>query len=149
MTPDTLTRARELAEKLTQQALDHFQVAVDQDMRPEDTCNWRHKVECTESAAMLRTLCEEVGRLESELARLRAAPAVPEWQPIETVPKDGLHVLVLTAHGMVRTARWSDHKSRWLVAYDKNYAATSAHDPTHWMPLPASPAAPSAQGSND
>lgn len=64
-----------------------------------------------------------------------------EWQPIETVPKDGTEVLL--AHdltGVVWTDEWM---SRWGASGCwRQYEAWQKgliEGPTHWMPLPAPP----------
>ena len=64
-------------------------------------------------------------------------PAVPQWLPIESAPKNGTSVLVIS-----KGVLWPS------VAYFCNnhwYWSTSAGwagFPTHWMPLPAAPEAP-------
>lgn len=65
-----------------------------------------------------------------------------EWQPIETAPRDRTDVLVLLANNSVRVARyvvgWATVPGGWTLY------------PTHWMPLPAPPATPSAEeGESD
>lgn len=66
----------------------------------------------------------------AELAAL--APAVPQWMPIETAPKDGTPVLV-------REARCSG----FAVMYSGGWKYESGNicylEPTHWMPLPDAP----------
>ena len=64
-----------------------------------------------------------------------------EWQPIETAPKDGTPVLLWALldwkDDLVPVCGWYAQSSRkWLC-----HAAWL--NPTHWMPLPAPPAAPS------
>ena len=71
--------------------------------------------------------------------KLNAPPVSPEWQPIETAPKDGTDVLVV-ADGVVSEAEyWGDDRGWWLA----NTAPTDYIDsqvwPTHWMPLPPPP----------
>lgn len=75
---------------------------------------------------------------------LYAAPVAPaaapsEWQPIETVPKDGTEVALLFAadieilgeiHPRVRAASW---RGDWSIPYSRN------NPPTHWAHLPAAP----------
>lgn len=89
-----------------------------------------------------------------------SAPAVPEWQPIETAPKTGVKIIVtyLNRLGNKRTvmARWvtddeaaeSDHdgvglEAGWYECIDNwdEYTEVTIHEgePTHWMPLPAAP----------
>lgn len=77
-----------------------------------------------------------------------------DWQPIETAPKDGTHVLVGTfpeAPGIVsRTvAHWFDSRSfgaksgeaGWALSvnYDGEHSGHGVAAPTHWMPLPEGP----------
>lgn len=79
--------------------------------------------------------------------------AAPNWLPIETAPKNGDKMLFLCPFfGVISGGKWSDDKynkkSRpyWThhgeSIWGKTY--TRMHQPTHWMPLPAtSPPAPS------
>jgi len=55
----------------------------------------------------------------------------PDWQPIETAPKDGTTILVFH-NGSMWTVLWSDVQE-WHDANDYGYT------PTHWMPLPKPP----------
>lgn len=95
-------------------------------------------------------------KYEDHLAAL--AQAVPEWQPIETAPKDGRTLLLgkRTAMGRWRTMRgqwftqelineeWENPDDAEVGWYETavepddplNCWATS---PTHWMPLPVAP----------
>lgn len=89
------------------------------------------------------------------LRRLRAGElvAVEAWRPIETAPKDGQGVL-LWLGGLWQVyayARWFEPWGRWLRVGDiipSTYEAETEEPwgigcavPTHWMPLPAPPAA--------
>lgn len=75
------------------------------------------------------------GRYRDVAAELEAA--LPQWQPIETAPKDNTPILVPTnAHsdGIV-IVRWYTYNG--LAAWrdwDED-----VHFPTHWMPLPQPP----------
>jgi hypothetical protein len=65
------------------------------------------------------------------------------WQPIETAPKDGTSVLLYTASGLIE-GYWSF--GEWeqcaiYCTYDGAGGPAFGCKPTHWMPLPASPAA--------
>ena len=66
------------------------------------------------------------------------------WQPIETAPKDGRQVMLADrAEQWVTQAYWCVDSEMWVKA---NEHYTDAHDVelrymTHWMPLPAPPAA--------
>ena len=88
------------------------------------------------------------------------AMAAPNWQPIETAPKDGTTIL-LTAPGRVTVGEW--HPEQWPTASE--YHGTTGEylgqyetgeckpaswiswdggffdedPPTHWMPLPEPP----------
>lgn len=69
--------------------------------------------------------------LLAEIERLKAA-LDKQWQPIESAPKDGTHVLVLLKSGSVMQAEFWDF---WMPVY---FSATKI-EPTHWMPLPPTP----------
>lgn len=61
----------------------------------------------------------------------------PDWQPIETAPKDGKWLLGFY-RGKCIIYRWSQRQ------FDKcgngwDFTANGLHSPTHWMPLPAPP----------
>lgn len=64
---------------------------------------------------------------------LRDARAMgPEWQPIETAPKDGTQILMVIAGYEPLCGRW--RRGTWTSDPDKAYFS-----PTHWQPLPAAP----------
>lgn len=67
--------------------------------------------------------------LHAELAA-QAAPVVPQWQPIETVPQDGSKVLVWPCF---------ETDSIELEFFFPGGPPTSEF--THWHPLPAAPSA--------
>ena len=64
----------------------------------------------------------------------------PDWQPIETAPKDGTHVLLgwAVGVGLVLSGYWPDWRGRkaWVTCVGQ-YQGSAA--PTHWMPLPPPP----------
>lgn len=64
---------------------------------------------------------------------LATAPPATAWQPIETAPKDGREVLVFEA-GAVCLASWDEEAQAWCDIVPMRPG------PTHWMPLPATPA---------
>jgi hypothetical protein len=85
------------------------------------------------------------------LAAVAAQPlagAVSEvWQPIETAPKDGVHVLLgrfpevgngVTHIGHCAVDWWRQHKDAAGYLGWGKFNATY-WPPTHWMPLPAAP----------
>jgi hypothetical protein len=82
------------------------------------------------------------------------APHAQGWQDISTAPKDGTAILTVVAQFkdcVPAVSSWVTYKgeSRWSIDpeefcedghFDEHWAATR-YDPTHWMPLPAPPAA--------
>lgn len=82
----------------------------------------------------------------SALAAGNAAQA-PEWQPIETAPKDGTEVLLYldAPWSKIEKARWYEPWKNWQVGeipedpIRDEYCGIGSSIPTHWMPLPASP----------
>lgn len=78
-----------------------------------------------------------------------AAKAAPQWQPIETAPKDGRSILLYSPSGAMVKASWEDvdfDEFRGVSLYD--WVASGCvfaewemrSQPTHWMPLPPAPA---------
>lgn len=71
---------------------------------------------------------------------------MPEWQPIETAPKDGAVILVCKRPpkygrgnwkwGSVRLASWQG--TYWLLMHQSGQYAQD-DDLTGWMPLPEPP----------
>ncbi len=77
-----------------------------------------------------------------------------EWQPIETAPKDGQHVLLAITEdgppglGYVSEGYYEEDGDRgW---YSANTHWTDSYDgslfPSHWMPLPKPPEAAPIKG---
>ena len=92
------------------------------------------------------------------LAAINAIPAVDEWQPIETAPKDGTEILVWRSDAGVLLARWtscaefltdaeldkmsddSAHQEDWFCAdFVAGCRMQEDCDPTYWRPLPKPP----------
>lgn len=67
------------------------------------------------------------------------------WQPIETAPKDGTVVLAVTVEAQNPKARlaWFEGEGWVRIWKSENFVIDGPlrWRPTHWMPLPASPAA--------
>ena len=81
-----------------------------------------------------------------ETALKKAAQAkhgMDEWQPIETVPKDGSRI-ILSDGISVEQDRWID----WLHG-GSSWDRFRYLKPTHWMPLPAAPSATSVDITTD
>jgi len=84
-------------------------------------------------------------------AMLAAAPPPPAgegWRPIETAPRDGTWVDILTASsGRIADVRWVNEDPTYHLAMsgwktrenDQRSRLEEAHF-THWMPLPPPPA---------
>jgi len=78
-----------------------------------------------------------IRQLESEIATTRAL-MVPQWQPIETAPKDALEVWAFNGEQARMVWDWDCGSWLWSDAL-LNDADPMPEQPTHWMPLPASP----------
>ena len=80
--------------------------------------------------------------LREENERLKADAELIEWQPIETAPKDGTDILVMTGETM-HVVRWINIHGDfdyWAVDDNKHGPFTlRGKAPTHWMPLPEPP----------
>ena len=91
--------------------------------------------------------------LRQENDRLKADAERIEWQPIETAPKDGTDILVMTGETM-HVVRWINiHGDFDYWTVDDRYFYKTGDDfdfdfesgcflehLTHWMPLPPEPA---------
>lgn len=67
-----------------------------------------------------------------------------KWQPIETAPKDGSGVMLLSSSGMVcAPCIWEigeiSEYGFWLWWQSEPEWLTEIKSPTHWMPLPEPP----------
>jgi hypothetical protein len=63
-----------------------------------------------------------------------------DWQPIETAPKDGTYMLLMSRSGVV-IGLWDAHEDRefgTVPAWRDDGEGYELH-PTHWMPLPDPP----------
>ena len=80
--------------------------------------------------------------LREENERLRNDAELIEWQPIETAPKDGTDILVMTGETM-HVVRWVNIHGDfdyWAVDDNKHGPFTlRGKAPTHWMQLPELP----------
>ena len=80
--------------------------------------------------------------LREENERLRKDAERIEWQPIETAPKDGTDILVMTGETM-HVVRWINIHGDfdyWAVDDNKHGPFTlRGKAPTNWMPLPDPP----------
>lgn len=71
------------------------------------------------------------------LLRVAAAALAPQWQPIESAPKDGRPLLLDHPdwHSRVMRGGWDAHELAWRV----HGFGCPATQPSHWQPLPAPP----------
>lgn len=90
---------------------------------------------CLESEADIATECgANLRAVRAERDSMKAEHAA-QWQPIETAPKDGRHVLAWRIHsGTSKVTRWFGPWNAW--AFDN-----ACWHPTHWQPLPDPPLA--------
>ncbi len=75
-----------------------------------------------------------VGAAKAAIAAM-TVQAEPQWQGIESAPRDGTLILVPVGHGVMDVVSW------WGGAWRETANALAIRDePTHWMPLPTLPA---------
>lgn len=95
---------------------------------------------CQWPANMGRTNCpvKNGGYDDAAIAALSAsaAPGVG-WQPIETAPRDGTHILCWLPGYSACEILYASAEG-WCMA--NGYYLKGTADPTHWQPLPAPPA---------
>lgn len=105
-------------------------------------------------------LFQKIDSIPDQIARAVEAEPEKQWQPIETAPKDGTHILVCSAHQPSRRERrarsMQGERSTMPLAvvcyqidptepdFDGFHAvggdAERPYPATHWMPLPIPPA---------
>lgn len=81
----------------------------------------------------------------AEIRACLSQPATPEWQPIETAPKDGVAFLMryfdrtIVAHWYVHLRKKPGFSGMdgWVNTESDLYLTNIGA--THWMPLPAAP----------
>ncbi len=104
------------------------------------------------SPATVEKIADHIDAQAAEIEALRQ-----HWQPIETAPKDGTHVIL--TNGTAVSEGWWEHQEPYIRPERNAYggiqdqAESDGYDdwldalggmqpsPTHWMPLPAPPAA--------
>jgi hypothetical protein len=62
-------------------------------------------------------------------------PVPPGWMPIETAPKDGRLILLITGRGVCVIGKRNKHLDIWVERDGRETPRTI----THWMPLPPPP----------
>lgn len=82
-------------------------------------------------------------------AAVLARMAGPQWQTMETAPKDGTQIDLWARGERLANARWNAKAKcwewYWIDDFDGMGWVRVDIPPTHWMPLPACP----NQGGND
>jgi len=58
---------------------------------------------------------------------------IPQWQPIETAPKDGKEILIHWGNKLMDNGYWNG--MYWSIDENQDYYI----DASHWMPLPQPP----------
>lgn len=62
-----------------------------------------------------------------------------DWQPIETAPKDGTHILAFVPWAVhPKTLFWAKYADAWRCPASEA-GPCGAWEATHWQPLPAPP----------
>lgn len=85
-----------------------------------------------------RSMNETISRLSMDLARCSSVET-SGWQPIETAPLEGAHVLVVDS-GEVSEARHIEGHGWYLAQNDPTDSwGPGPLNPTHWMQLPCPP----------
>ena len=63
----------------------------------------------------------------------------PEWQSIDTAPRDGTEIDIFTVHGDRITNAWFDPDEEYYPWKSGYYMPRAEEEVTHWMPLPPPP----------
>lgn len=70
---------------------------------------------------------------------------IPQWQPIETAPKDGRLLLVFSEcapfiQDFITIRYWNKERKAFTLPFNaRNMVVLSFYKPSHWMPLPSPP----------
>ncbi len=75
---------------------------------------------------------------ESDIAAIQS-DAQPQWQPIETAPRDGTYIIL--ARYIDGRFIWASN-AKWSVEFNRFWDGAEPsgfHCPTHWIQLPAAP----------
>lgn len=78
-----------------------------------------------------------------------ASGATPEWQPIETAPKDGTGFIARSGYKYDNEAFYCVWGIRENHFVKPEYDSEGWVNPTHWMPIPAAPLPPDPNAPND
>lgn len=103
------------------------------------------------SRQAIHEVTDALNAAHAEIDRLREA--VPEWQTMDTAPRDGTRILIASGNDdqpdvVFWDAAYADggfyqnSATAWLNGSSEQMDV----DPTHWMPLPTPPAHKSQEG---
>ena len=73
-----------------------------------------------------------------EIGRAAIRYCAPQWQPIETAPKDGRAILGW-ADDVITTVYWHSSLRDWELCECGAFATDGAFSPEFWMPVPQDP----------
>lgn len=66
---------------------------------------------------------------------------IPAWQTMETAPKDGTDILIVTENREIVLCYWNNAFNIWYCTDHRGYK-----NPSHWMPLPELPQIDKTEG---
>ncbi len=109
----------------------------------DEIAKWLPRGEVAKPVADQWQIARDVWRVMAAASPSVPAPAISEWQPIETAPKDGTPIL-LAWGGKTRLGKWLDNSKSpimpWAGWRTPSNETSPRGEPAHWMPLPAPPA---------
>lgn len=90
---------------------------------------------------IVRELDEGLPQDETAKAALRAAASAlrgMEWQTIDSAPKDG-RALLLVSGGWITVGSWHRQAGCWVTSGPIYQRYPADEQPDHWLPLPSPP----------
>jgi hypothetical protein len=97
--------------------------------------NWTDAGQVNDQELFDTAMGKDLGALARKV--LDESKQEEDWQPIETAPKDGRHVLLYCEYYGIGRCAWESWRNVWR-SDDPNHGI-GFPQPTHWMPLPAFP----------
>ena len=94
---------------------------------------WRGDMDVAEGTERHNLFTEQ--QLRELLAAAQKLSQGASWLPIESAPKDGSEILLVSRKGRIANGCWMTAKDKvgaWMWPY-------VLQEPTHWMPLPQPP----------
>lgn len=106
---------------------------------PEAIANIESYKSHTEKLAAEYRERERVAKDQFEKAKSKALATLSDkWQPIETAPRDGTHIIGLDWHYGINIANvyWSQDDGNWRMAWCPGYDMDMDElQPVRWMPI--------------